>query len=65
MVKKNPVMLGKHVQRGRGHGNSGTARSMWSRLSESGISSAKYRIFDFFFQLSRCSETFNLYCRRI
>ena len=41
----------QHVQHGRGHGNSRTARSMWSSSLESGIFCLKYGIEKFLSQL--------------
>ena len=55
------VILGQHVQRGCGHGNVGTSRSIWSLSSESGISSAKYITVEGFSQLIRCDRVQDSY----
>ena len=57
-------MLGQHVQRGRGYGNVGISRSIWSSLSESVIFSLKYGIVEFSFRLSLWSGLYHLRCRR-
>ena len=47
-------MSGHHVKYGHGHGNVGTARSMWLRPQEYGIYGVKYVIVELEFRMSHC-----------
>ena len=53
-------MTGQKIQRGFGHGNLGTAGSIWSSSSESEMFSLKYGIVEFSFGMSCWSDLHNL-----